>query len=129
MKTIIFLIPLALMFGCGGPNRKSEALIQANQVHMESVTVASKLEKLLDSLRKENTETAQIARLDSIARQIELWEESVIEVPGFEHAHQHGEGHHHKPAPQMTDESMLDYQLNAKKAIESIRDQAARQVL
>jgi hypothetical protein len=60
---------------------------------------------------------------------VELWEESVIEVPGFEHAHEHTEGHEHKPAPQMTDESMLQYQRSAKEAIQSIRAQAAEQVL
>lgn len=117
------------MFGCNSSDQKSDVLVKANQVHIEAMGIASKLEKSLDSLRKEKSGTAQVARLDSIAQLIELWEESVMEVPGFDHDHEHGEGHHHKPAPQMTDESMLEYQLKARKAIESIRAQVVGQDL
>ncbi|WP_031529294.1 hypothetical protein [Dyadobacter crusticola] len=123
MKTIIYLVPLALMLGCGDVQQKSEALQKANQVHIESMDIATSVEKSLDSLRRENIVPPEKSRLDSIARLVAEWEEAVIEVPGFEHAHQHTEGHQHKPAPQMTDESMLEYQLNAREAIESIRMQ------
>ncbi len=128
MKTIIYALPLAFAFSCGGSDQKSQLLIQANQLHLESVSIAGKLEKSLDSLGQHANATEKI-RLDSLAHLVELWEESVIEVPGFEHAHQHTEGHEHKPAPQMTDESMLEYQRNAKEAILSIRAQAEGQVL
>ncbi|WP_414617642.1 hypothetical protein [Dyadobacter sp. 32] len=101
-------------------------LIEANQLHLESVSIAGKLEKSLDSLSQQ-ANAAEKIRLDSLAHLVELWEESVIEVPGFEH--EHTGGHEHKPTPQMTDESMLEYQRNAKKAIQSIRAQAAGQVL
>lgn len=122
MKTIIYAIPLAFAFSCGGSDQKSQMLIEANQLHLESVSIAGKLEKSLDSLAQ-HASAAEKVRLDSLAHLVELWEESVIEVPGFEHAHEHAEGHTHKPAPQMTDESMLEYQRNAKDAIESISAQ------
>jgi Glu-tRNA(Gln) amidotransferase subunit E-like FAD-binding protein len=123
MKTVIYIIPLAFMLSCGSADQKSKMLVEANQLHLESVSIASKLEKSLDSLRQQQVSTAEKIRLDSISGLIALWEESVIEVPGFEHAHHHTEGHEHKPAPQMTDESMLEYQRNAKQAIESIQTQ------
>lgn len=128
MKTILYALPLAFTFSCGGSDQKSQMLIQANELHLESVSIASKLEKSLDSLGQ-HASAAEKIRLDSLAHLVELWEESVIEVPGFEHAHEHTEGHEHKPAPQMTDESMLEYQRNAKEAIQSIRAQAEGQVL
>lgn len=128
MKTIIYALPLAFAFSCGGSDQKSQLLIQANQLHLESISIAGKLEKSLDSLAQHASANEKI-RLDSLAHLVELWEESVIEVPGFEHAHEHTEGHEHKPAPQMTDESMLEYQRNAKEAIQSIRAQVEGQVL
>ena len=128
MKTIIYALPLAFAFSCGRSDQKSQLLIQANQLHLESIRIAGKLEKSLDSLAQHASANEKI-RLDSLAHLVELWEESVIEVPGFEHAHEHTEGHEHKPAPQMTDESMLEYQRNAKEAIQSIRAQVEGQVL
>jgi hypothetical protein len=120
MKTILYALPLAFAFSCGGSDQKSQMLIEANELHLESVSIASKLEKSLDSLGQ-RASAAEKIRLDSLAHLVEVWEESVIEVPGFEH--EHTEGHEHKPAPQMTDESMLEYQRNAKEAIESISAQ------
>jgi len=128
MKTFLYALPLAFAFSCGGSDQKSQMLTQANELHLESVSIAAKLEKSLDSLGR-YASAAEKIRLDSLAHLVELWEESVIEVPGFEHAHEHTEGHEHKPAPQMTDESMLEYQRNAKEAIQSIRAQAGGQVL
>jgi hypothetical protein len=121
MKTWSLMLLPALLFGCGREKKKSETLIMANEAHLDAMQIAHELEETIDSLRRYRPDAAQQSKLDSIADLITLWEESVVEVPGFAHEHDHAHGHEHKPAPQMTDESMLEYQLNAKQAIDAIR--------
>lgn len=124
-----FLPGLVLIFvltACSKDKAKSDALIEANKVHLESVAMHENVENGIHLL-KQRAETKQdstrLQKLDSLQDLMELWEEGMIEVPGFEHEHHHekGEHHEHKPAPQMTDASMLEYQLNAKAAIEALQ--------
>ena len=116
-----------LLNSCSNEKTKSEALIEANKVHLESVAILESVEKELDEKKKlaktNNNQTIKL-KLDSLYKLVELWEEGVLEVPGFEHEHHHGDGEHHhghKPVPQMTDESMLEYQHNAKAAIKELQ--------
>jgi hypothetical protein len=116
---------LAVSGACTKQEAKNEKMILANTIHLESMAIKEKLdsglaERKLDASARHDS--SLIEKLDSISRLAELWEEAIVEVPGFEHAHHHETaGHHeHKAAPQMTDESMLDYQKNAKLAIEEL---------
>lgn len=129
-----FLPGLVLIFvltACSKDKAKSDALIEANKVHLESVAMHENVENGIHLL-KQRAETKQdstrLQKLDSLQDLMELWEEGMIEVPGFEHEHHHekGEHHEHKPAPQMTDASMLEYQLNAKAAIEALQKDLKR---
>lgn len=126
-----FVIPAALALfllnSCASDKTKSEALTEANKVHLESVAIHERIEKEIDKKKKvavTNGDSALILKLDSLHKLVELWEEGIIEVPGFDHEHHH-EGrahrHEHKAAPQMTDESMLDYQRSTKAAIEQLQ--------
>ncbi|KAA0992610.1 hypothetical protein [Dyadobacter aurulentus] len=108
-----------LFFQCTPDHGKSDELIQANNLHLESIAIAENLEEKLVTLRKDHRDPAVMARIDSLLNVIEAWQEAVIEVPGFKHHHEH---HEHKPAPEMTDQSMLDYQKNAKEAIMEVSD-------
>ena len=127
MYVISGAVCLFILNSCSNEKTKSEALIEANKVHLESVAIHKNVEKEIREKRKsatKNKEPGFLARLDSIDNLVELWEEGIIEVPGFEHEHHDGEGEHHhehKPVPQMTDESMLEYQRNTKAAIEQLQ--------
>jgi len=118
---------LFLLNSCSDEKTKSKALIEANKVHLESVAVHESVEKEIEEKKKSaaaNNTSGILLKLDSLHNLVELWEEGIIEVPGFEHEHHHGKGEHHnehKPVPQMTDESMLEYQRNTKVAIEELQ--------
>jgi hypothetical protein len=124
-----FFPTLALTFiltACSNDKAKSDKLIEANKAHLESVAIHENVETGLHVMKKlaeTKRDSLRLQKLDSLQDLIELWEEGMIEVPGFEHEHHHEKGghHSHKPAPQMTDESMLEYQLNAKAAIEALQ--------
>lgn len=124
MKTItkIFILFFVIAtFACSSQQDKNDILSEANRVHLQAAEIHHRLENQLDSAKTATHDSSRIKMLDSLSNLVELWEESMIEVPGFEHEHDHSGGHHHhKPAPSMTDESMLEYQQNAHTAIREL---------
>lgn len=125
MKTIqriVILSFFALLQACSGKSRKSELLLQANQLHLESVEIHENLEKKLSLMLAKEKDPSRLKTVDSLHNLIELWETGLIEVPGFEHEHhhEHGAHHEHKAAQAMTEESMLEYQKNGKEAIREL---------
>ena len=124
MKTIQSLLILSIftmLESCSGNSEKSELMIKANQLHLESVEIHENLEKKLSLMLAKEKDPSRLKTVDSLRNLIELWETSLVEVPGFEHSHEHGAHHEHKPAPAMTDESMLEYQKKGKEAIQEIQ--------
>jgi multidrug resistance efflux pump len=116
---------LAVSGACTKQETKNDNMIRANTIHLESMAIKEKLDSALAECKLDASarhDSSLIQKLDSISRLAELWEEGIVEVPGFEHAHHHQKAahHEHKADPQMTDESMLDYQKNAKLAIEEL---------
>jgi len=122
MSSKLFACLHMMLCGCHGGEEKSGALIQANELHLESMAIQENLQKelvVLKSKAVEENDTIVMAKTDSLLVLMKLWEDGVSEVPGFEHTHH--DGHHaQKHAPRMTDESMLEYQRSAKKAIEEM---------
>ncbi|HWV33288.1 MAG TPA: hypothetical protein VN038_26700 [Dyadobacter sp.] len=115
---VSLLIIVLTTLSCSSGNEKSRELIEANRLHLEAMKISKHLEQKLDSLAPLATDDLEKSRIDSLKNLIEVWEENVIEVPGFAHAHDHAHGvHEHKTAPSMTDASMLDYQRQSKEAI------------
>lgn len=113
----MFLVALTIL-SCSSGNEKSPELIEANRLHLEAMKISEHLEQKLDSLLPLTKDDVEKSRIDSLKSLIEVWEENVIEVPGFAHAHDHAHGaHEHKVAPPMTDGSMRDYQRQSKEAI------------
>lgn len=113
---IFFLSVFGIVMACSGKQEPSDLLKKANEIHVTSVKLQEELENDLDSLKK----LPELKlKADSLAEVLESWEAALIEIEGFEHEHKHGEHHHHKhsPAPDMTDEQMLEYQQNTKSAI------------
>jgi hypothetical protein len=131
MKSSLALSSLCLFFfsvACSSPKGPSDLLIQANEIHLEASKKYDQVHDRYDVLKKdavERQDSLAIARLDSVHEVLHIWKEGLYEVPGFEHAHSHGDGahdHNHTVAPSMTDQSMLDYQKNAKEAIDEIME-------
>ena len=125
MKAILYLtvtIFCLSLAGCASGDKK-DILKQAYTVHLEAVAIAEDLEKTLLSLRQKHQDSVSVVEIDSLNKLIRLWEEAVVEVPGFEHQHGRAGHHDHKPAPQMTEQSMLDYQIRAREAIISVKTQ------
>jgi hypothetical protein len=120
----IFLLTILLAAAaCARQEEKSPQLIEANRLHLEAVEISKELESKLDSLSSHAESGVKKSQIDSLKSLIEMWEENMIEVPGFAHAHDHGHGaHEHKSAPPMTDESMLDYQRQSREAIIELKE-------
>ena len=122
MKSKIFFVSIfGVLMACSGKQEPSELLKKANEIHVASVKLQEEIENDLDSLKK-LPELKQKA--DSLAEVLENWEVALIEIECFEHEHKHVEHHHHKhsPAPDMSDEQMLEYQQNTKNAIVELRE-------
>lgn len=112
------LMAVLMTLSCSPGHEKSPELIEANRLHLEAMKISEDLEQKLDSLLPLAKDDVEKSRIDSLKNLIEVWEENVIEVPGFAHSHDHAHGaHEHKVAPPMTDGSMLDYQRQSKEAI------------
>ncbi len=125
-RILILIFFSILTIACGKNKDKSDELIKANEIHLKSMKIHKNMEEYLKAKKREaikNNNSIAINKLDSISKILELWEEGIIEVPGFPHEHHHekGEHHEHKAAPQMTDASMLEYQENSKQAIEQLQ--------
>ena len=116
------------LFYCTPKKGPSHLLIEANEVHNEALGIYSEAHRLFELIKvkaEDNGDNALVARLDSIHDLLHSWEDGIYEVPGFEHDHGdegHSHEHSHVIPPPMTDQSMLDYQKNARTAIEEIRD-------
>jgi len=126
-QLVIGALYLFLLPSCTDRNSTNEVLAEANKVHLESVAMHDQVEKEINKKKKiaiERNSAAHLVKLDSLHKLVDLWEEGTVEVPGFEHEHHHESGkehHQHKNAPQMTDESMLEYQRNTKEAIQELQ--------
>lgn len=128
IKLIILSAVFMLIASCSKNNENNDKLMTANTLHLESMAIKENIEAALQEKKATAIKAGDsicIQKLDSAGKLLEMWEEGVVEVPGFEHAHHHeaGESHEHKPAPQMTDESMLDYQKNSKEAIVELENE------
>lgn len=118
----IFLIAVILTAASCAREEKSPQLIEANRLHLEAIEISKELEPKLESLSSYAKGGAEKSQIDSLKALIEMWEENMIEVPGFAHVHAHGtHTHEHKSAPPMTDESMLDYQRQSREAIVELK--------
>ncbi|GLU50894.1 hypothetical protein Dfri01_03550 [Dyadobacter frigoris] len=122
LATLLIIIICA----CQKTNYKGPELILANEIHLESIRIHENIETEITEKKQKaiiNKDLVRVQKLDSLSAILELWEDGVVEVPGFGHEHQQGEHHEHKLAVQMTDESMLEYQKNSKQAIEELQQE------
>ncbi len=119
------VVILLWVVACGGSGH-NPTLDQAHEVHLEAIGLYDGAHRLYDSLRSDagaKGNTLLVSRLDSIHEVMHEWAEALYEIPGYAHAHSdsHDHGHAHKTVPKMTDQSMLDYQQDARRAISEIK--------
>ena len=113
--TITLLIALAAT-GCSSGEKRDPVLKEAAAVHNEAVAIVSELKEYLakDSIHAQDS-------IRAWQREIEAWENELIEVAGND-KHDHSKHvHGHSAVPDITPEQMLAAQLEMKKQIESIR--------
>ena len=125
IKSLLSVAVILCISGCTRDTAPSVTLTEANRIHLKAIALHEMVEKKLEALKKKSQTDRNAllsSKTDSLQKLVELWELGVIEVPGFSHHHEHNPGkhHEHKPAPKMTDDSMLDYQKSAFWAIEEI---------
>jgi hypothetical protein len=132
LKISLAILFIILISSCNHSNSKSPELIEANEMHLESMRIHENIESQIIEQKKQATKKedfSKVKKLDSLSVILELWEAGIVEVPGFEHEHHHGKGEHqeHKAELKMTDESMLEYQKNSKQAIEELQKEISDQ--
>lgn len=116
MKIMTYLLLILTLAACQKNHQQNPVLQKANQEHLEAIRIQTEIKNILKTPLPNATESKR-NQLDSLSELIQLWEESIVEVPGFPHSTDDHQHHDHKEAPKMTDDSMLTYQQNAKKAI------------
>ena len=88
---LTFLLIMILM-ACKGPSEKDPVLVEAFEIHKESVGIAAKAMDVWETLPANDTLRSEF---DSI---LHAWGDNLVEVPGF-HYHHDGLGHHHGRTP------------------------------
>jgi len=94
---LITLGMMTLVVACGDSKKTNEDLQQAFELHQEAVKIRQITDKQMDEL-KANEDSLLVstyqADLDYISRSLEEWDEQLVEVPGFEHEHDHSDHDH-----------------------------------
>lgn len=113
VRMLFWLMPFALMIACTPAAPKGD-FSAAAAVHEEALKTIDSARALLDSL-KMNAPDSLNTQLDALRAEMDLWEKSMVEVPGMAHDHHdHGHDHSHdhgkKPDPNLTPEQALDLQ-------------------
>lgn len=113
--TIILLSSTVLMYCSGNKHEHREItpeLEEANGIHQKSLDIREQIMDLEKSLKEAEIDYSEAKEM------LKLWDKDIIEVPGFEHSHDHGhEGeeqhrkfHVHNPMKPFSDAEHLEYQ-------------------
>lgn len=116
-NTNTFSIFLLTLVSCSNGEDTQLILQKANQAHLEAVSI----KKTVDSiLVYEGGKKFDMVIADSINVVATEWEKGLIEVPGFEEAHEHHHHSHEHEVPKMTEKELYEYQVLSRDAIKGI---------
>ncbi len=119
-------MPLLVVFHCQSKKQDSN-LHEAYEHHKVSVKVRERVGERIENL---NIEEHEKEILDRIKERLVEWDESFVEVPGFEHEHDHEDDHdhhhHHNPAPNLSAVEHLSLQMGLLEEIQHIENELAR---
>jgi|GEM_PF-1432657 len=113
----VLILSVSIFFQCSSGHKHDEREItpeleQANAIHQQSLDIREELMELEKSLRDAEIDYSEVKDL------LKIWDKDIIEVPGFEHSHDHDEedgGYHrkyhvHNPMKPFSDAEHLEYQ-------------------
>lgn len=123
-STLILLFSAGLMASCGQGNKvegNPEIYAEANEYHQKSLDLREEILELEKQVKEAGIDYSELKD------QLKTWDKDIIEVPGYEHAHddheshdhEHGEAHEghkerkyhvHNPSKPFSDTEHLDYQ-------------------
>lgn len=122
---------------CDEPQKQEhdEKLKEAFDVHTESVEIRSNVAEQIATI-KQNQDSLFVAnhqtQLDSLYSLVETWDDQLVEVPGYEHAHDHAghdhshdhhhHGHDHVENLNLTSAEHLEIQQHLKQEITSLKE-------
>ncbi len=114
-SVLLFLALIAFM-GCHS-HPTDPRLEEAFQFHKEALAVNKAIQDQLQSIKNDSLNV-----VSQLQKRLQVWEENLVEVPGFEHDHDHSHGghhhHHHGTEVEVTPEHMINIQ---KEFLDSIR--------
>lgn len=101
MNTYKLLLPIigiiTLLSACGDKKQTNPDLQQAFEIHGEALKIYNSARDQIAVL-KANTDSIFVATyandLNAISNSLEEWDEQLVEVPGFDHDHDHAEHDH-----------------------------------
>jgi hypothetical protein len=119
MKISRLFYLFVVTLGCSSPKVE---LTEANIIHLQNAALFENLENKLDSLQKIGTHESQSKDLQNLKHELSELEENMVEVPGFEHKHQHeGHNHSHETPINYTDDQILAIQKEVKSELLKIK--------
>ena len=117
---------IILLTACNDNKRANENLKQAFEFHQEAIKIRQMMDDQMTKL-KANMDSLFVETytkdLDSINRLLNSWDELLVEVSGFEEAHDHsGHDHHQDNLQQLTPEQHLEVQQHLLEEIKAIAE-------
>jgi glucosamine 6-phosphate synthetase-like amidotransferase/phosphosugar isomerase protein len=124
--SVLFVLSL-FYFQCSGHKHEEREITQeleeANAIHQKSLDIREELMELEKALKEAEIEYTEVKDL------LKIWDKDIIEVPGFEHSHDHDDegGNHrnyhvHNPMKPFSDVEHLEYQKVMHDEILEIQD-------
>lgn len=122
---ISFILLVTLLSSCQS-NKSNPILEEAYDIHKESMAIRQELQTFLDGLSK-ITDSTTVNMLAEMRESLESWDQSFVEVPGYEHEHHHDDDdhdhhHHHNTAPNLTPKEHLTLQKHLFEEIKKLED-------
>lgn len=132
LKFMLFLFTATAILTSCSKAPQDPLLQEAFMYHTEAIELEKSLQSVIGELNAkkstiqlagdelEETDMKFIDVTNRIEKSYERWKENRIEVPGFEHAHNHSHDcshHHHKSSVQLTPQQMMEVQKESMKNI------------
>ncbi len=129
MKKVFILFTLTACISSQENNLNEESF----RLHEEALEAGKSAKEKISLIAVEvqtETDSSLIDSLKSLQKAFEDWNASIVEVPGYEHDHQHHDHHEHdhSTSPDLTPKMVFEIQSTIKRNAESL-DKRAEQLL
>ena len=117
-----YVIALLIFTACSSASDKA-ALEEAASSHHEALAVAKAISEKLTRWKSDSVYQVPVDSLVQWQQALAVWQESVVEVPGYEHEHDHDHEdhhHHHHTTVAVSAEDIIKIQRELLERIESL---------